>query len=139
MSRNNDDIWDEYMWEEHMNKMEKRRKDFLKFIQKHPENGLPRWLTLLDENSDEPGAVDAFIEEELETEDIFFDDDLDDDDWLDEDDFFMDDPEDPILDDEDFDEGEDWKKLSSEFTFSDSGSIENLEIYNRGYELAVNT
>lgn len=144
MSKNNGDIWDEYMWEDHMNKMEKKRENFLKFIHENPDSGLPRWLKLLHENNDEPDAVDAFIEEELETEDMFFDDEFDDDEpgeWMGEDGFFLDDPEDEFWDDEldDFDEGEDWKMLSSEFTFSDNGSIDNLKIYNRGYDLAVNT
>lgn len=149
MSKNNSGIWDEFMWEDHMNKIEKKRENFLKFIQENnAANGMPRWLALLQETNDEPDAVDAFIEEELETEDLFFDDEFDgedyndgDEDRLGDDGFFPDDNDDAFWDDEidDFEEGEEWKMLSTEFTFSDSGSIENLKTYNRSYELAVNT
>lgn len=140
------------MWEEHMDRMEKKRDEFMKFIESKPDEELPKWLELLNENYDEPDAVDAFIEEELENEDFYFDEppgdeqDYYEDDWdddifdEDEDFFFYDLEEDEFFEDDfldDFDEGEEWKELSDDFTFSDYGSIENFELYNRGYELSV--
>ncbi len=140
-----DDIWDEYMWEAHMDRMEKKSEEFRKFIEADSDQDLPRWLSLLIENSDKLEAFDAFIEEELEIEDQMFPEDYEDDwddEWMDEEDDFLFDEleEEPFLDNdfiEDFDEGEEWKELSDEFTFSENGSIENLSVYNRGRELAV--
>lgn len=141
--RQNNDIWDEHMWEAHMNRMEKKTKQLRKFIESNMDDELPRWLTLLDENNNKFEVVDAFIEEELETEDCWFPEDIDDDEnWDDkEDDFWLEefDEEDFIDEDQidDYDEGEEWKQLSNDFALSDNGSIENFELYNRAHELSV--
>lgn len=135
----NGDIWDEHQWEAHLNEIAKQNTQLRKFITPDSSDSNPRWLTLLRENGDERDAVDAFIEEELEFDDPYFEDDeLDDDDlddpywdeWEDED-FLFDDDED------DFDAGEEWKELSDEYTLSSNGSIEMLNIYNDSRELAV--
>lgn len=133
----NDGIWDEYQWEAHLDEIEKKSIRLRKFFTSdHPEN-IPRWLTLLQENSDELDAVDAFIEEELEIDEAHFlgedDEEFDDDYWDDEiDDNFLDEFEDEdfIFDDDDYDTGEEWKELSEDFAMSENGSIEMLDVYN---------
>ncbi|MDX1671022.1 MAG: hypothetical protein R3211_01675 [Balneolaceae bacterium] len=141
----NDNIWDEHKWEAHLNEIEKKSDQLRKFIAPDPSGNIPRWITLLQENSDEMDAVDAFIEEELQIEEAYFPDeeDLDwDDDYDDElddlifgdldEDFFLEDDE---LDD--FDAGEEWKELSEDFAMSDHGSIETLDVYNDARALAA--
>lgn len=134
----NGDIWDEYQWEAHLNEIAKQNTQLRKFIAPDASDTNPRWLTLLRENSDEWEAVDAFIEEELQFDDPYFEDDELDEDELD--DFFFDEWEDDEFlfdEEEDFDAGEEWKELSDEFTLSGNGSIEMLDIYNDSRELAV--
>lgn len=140
----NDDVWDEHQWEAHLNKIEKKSIQLRQFIAPDSSGDLPRWLTLLKENTDELDAVDAFIEEELQIEEVYFPDEEDDnldDEWDNElDDFFFDEfDEEEFLfdDDEDFDDGEEWKELSDEFAMSNYGSIETLDIYNDSRELAA--
>lgn len=142
----NDNIWDEHDWETHLNEIEKRSTQLRQFLAPDSSENTPRWLYLLQENSDELDAVDAFIEEELQMDETYFPDEEDDDSY----DEWEDDPEDLLFDDleedfifeefddeEDFDEGEEWKQLSEEFAHSDYGSIETLDIYNDGRELAA--
>lgn len=135
-------IWDEFQWEFHLDEIEKRSEELRRFITSDPHGNTPRWITLLQENMDELDAVEAFIEEELLLDEAYFPED--DDDWEDdeeEDDFFMEDNPYPGFDDtedfEDFDYGEEWKELSDDFTFSDYGSIENLDIYKTAQMYAV--
>lgn len=141
-----DEIWDEYRWETHLNEIEKKSDQLRKFIAPDPSGNTPRWVTLLQENSDELEAVDAFIEEELQIEEAYFPDEDDEDEWDDEfdddlDDFFYDEEdEDDFLfneQEEDFDSGEEWKELSEDYAMSDYGSIETLDIYNEARELAA--
>ncbi|MEX0994181.1 MAG: hypothetical protein WD599_01555 [Balneolaceae bacterium] len=135
--------WNEHQWEAHLNELENRSAQLRKFITSDPKGNLPRWVTLLRENSDEGDAVDAFIEEELLLDDAYFPEDEDDwedeeEDW-DEDDLFLQD-EDFLFsdeDEEDFDEGEEWKSLSDDFIYSDYGSLENLDIYIDARKFAV--
>jgi len=140
-----DPIWNEHQWESHLNEIEKRSEQLRKFITSDPNEDVPRWISLLRESFDEMDAVEAFIEEELlfdeayfpEDEDEWEDDDEDDD--FDEDFFFRDELP-PFLetdDDDDFDSGEDWKELSDDFTYSDYGSLENLNVYRDSIDLAV--
>ena len=136
--------WDEHQWEAHLDELEKRSEQLRKFITSDPRGNLPRWITLLQENLDENQAVDAFIEEELLLDEAYFPEDEDDweddeDDFEDDDFFFMNDEEIPFLDeeDEDFDAGEEWKFLSDEYTNSDYGSLDNLQIYLTSKYLAV--
>lgn len=139
----NDDVWDEHQWEAHLNEIEKQTTQLRKFIAPDSPDNIPRWMRLLKENGDELDAVDAFIEEELQLDDPYFDD-ADDDlyaDWDDEvDDTFLDDLDSEELffdDEEDFDAGEEWKELSGDHTLSNYGSIEMLDIYNHSRELAA--
>lgn len=140
--RFDDEIWDEYQWEAHLNEIERKSDQLRKFIASDSPENDPRWMKLLEENTDKEDAVDAFIEEELQIEDAYFPED---DEWDDEfeddiDDFLFDDiEEDSFFDDDidDFDAGEEWKELSQDFTRSDNGSIENLAVYNQARELAV--
>lgn len=135
--------WNEHQWEAHLNELENRSAHLRKFITSDPKGNLPRWMTLLQENSDEVEAVDAFIEEELLLDDAYFPEDEDD--WDDEDDEWEDDDflfqdEDFLFfdeDEEDFDSGEEWKSLSNDFLYSDYGSLENLEVYNTARKFAV--
>lgn len=141
----NDGIWDEHQWEAHLNEIEKMSSHLRQFIAPDPSENIPRWLTLLQENTDELDAVDAFIEEELQIEEAYFPDEDDedfDDEWDDDDldDFFFDEFEDEDFlfdEDDDFDAGEDWKELSDDFAMSDYGSIDTLDIYNDSRELAA--
>jgi len=134
----NDDIWDEHQWEAHLNEIARQNTQLRKFIAPDPSDGNPRWLILLRENGDERETVDAYIEEELQFDDHYFEDDeLDNDEF---DDPFWDewDEEEYLFDEEeDFDAGEEWKELSDEFTLSGNGSIEMLDIYNNSRDLAV--
>ncbi len=139
-------IWNEFQWESHLNEIEKRSEELRRFITSDPKGNIPRWITLLQESMDELDAVEAFIEEELLLDEAYFPED--DDDWEDEDDDFEDDDfffrdetfpfyEDDLDDDDDFEYGEEWKELSDDFTFSDHGSIENLDIYREARAFAV--
>ncbi|MEX0945498.1 MAG: hypothetical protein WDZ38_07450 [Balneolaceae bacterium] len=138
-------VWNEFQWESHLDEIEKRSEQLRKFITSDPKGNTPRWITLLQESMDELDAVEAFIEEELLLDDAYFpedeDDWEDDEDEFEDDDFFFQDNSFPFmnedLDDEDFDYGEEWKELSEDFTFSDYGSIENLDIYRETREFAV--
>ena len=138
-----DEIWNEHQWETHLNEIERKSEQLRKFIASDSPNNIPRWLTLLKENTDKLDAVDAYIEEELQIEDAYFPEDEEWDDEFDDemDDYFFDEFEDDFFfdefDDEDFDAGEEWKELSNDFTRSDNGSIENLQVYNRARELSV--
>jgi len=150
-----DEIWDEYQWESHINEIEKKSNQLRKFISPHSGDNTPRWLRLLQESRSELDAVDAFIEEELAFEEAYFPEDEDewddededefDDDFLfgeDEDDFLYSDSDywDDDDDDDDWDEmdeGEEWKSLTEDYVMSDDGSIENLDIYNDARALAA--
>lgn len=136
-------IWNEFQWELHLNEIEKRSEQLRQFITSDPKGNTPRWITLLQESLDELDAVEAFIEEELLLDEAYFPEDEDDwededDDW-DDDDFFFQNEDFPFNqdDDEDFDYGEEWKELSDDFTLSDYGSIDNLDVYQDARNFAV--
>lgn len=143
----NDNIWDEYQWETHLNEVERKSTHLRKFIIPDHPNNIPRWLKLLQESSDEFDAVDAFIEEELLIDEAYFpgedDEEIDDDDEGEEewDDFLFDElDEDFFLDDDDFDDydaGEEWKELSEDFAMSNTGSIDTLYIYDQSRTLSA--
>lgn len=125
----NDDIWDEHQWEAHLVEIESMSR-LRSFLSPDPPASKPRWLTLLQESNNEWDAVDAFIEEELRFEDTYFGEDGEedyDDDW--DDDYDEYDEDEFSFDDEDLDEGEEWKELSDEFAMSNYGSIDTLDIY----------
>lgn len=137
-----DELWDEFRWEAHLNEVEKKSEQLRKFIASDHKGNIPRWLTLLQESLDEDDAFEAFIEEELLMDEAYFPEDEDweddEDDWEDEDDFlfgnFGDREEDEY---DDFDTGEDWKELSGDYAQSEYGSLENLHIYIGAKTLAV--
>ncbi len=140
----NDDVWDEHPWEVHLNEIEKQTTHLRKFIAPDPVDNPPRWLTLLRESQDELDAVDNFIKEELEFNDPYFEEDddyyieWDDEEDEDIDEIFSDEWAQDELDiEEDFDAGEEWKELSDEYTRSENGSIEMLDIYNDARALAA--
>lgn len=147
-------IWDEHRWESHLNDIEQRSEQLRRFITTDPNRSLPRWMSLMEDH-DSPDAVDTFIEEELLLDEAYFpdddeewddeDDDIDDDDVFFQDDagfdgasdgFFADSEEDDGAED-DFDHGEEWKMLSEDYTLSDYGSLENLEVYQRSRLLTI--
>lgn len=138
-------VWNEFQWESHLNEIERRSEQLRRFITSDPKGKTPRWITLLQESMDELDAVEAFIEEELLLDEAYFpedeDDWEDDEDEFDDDDFFFQDSSFPFYEeeeeDDDFDYGEDWKELSDDFTLSDYGSIENLDIYKEARTYAV--
>jgi hypothetical protein len=138
-----DELWDEFQWEAHLDEVEKKSDQLRRFISSDPKGNIPRWLTLLEESISEDDAFEAYVEEELLLDEAYFPEE--DDDWEDEDDFddedflFGEADEFSDLSDEidDFDAGEEWKSLSQEFADSDYGSLENLFIFSRAKDLAV--
>ena len=151
-----DELWDEYQWESHINEIE-QKSDRLKEIINATlgENG-PGWTRFMKEFNSEQEALDAYIEEELLFEEAYYPDDdefdsEDDEEW---DDLFFNSDEDPFLDEddeedtdifgeedsddeEDFLEGEEWKAESDDYVMSDYGSIENLKIYSESREIGI--
>jgi len=129
-------VWDEFKWEDHLNDIEQKSEALRKFITSDPNGDVPRWVTLIEENGDKLEAVEAFIEEELLLDDAYFPEDEDDweeedDDELEDDFFLSDDYFSDLEEDEydDFDAGEEWKELSDDFTFTEYGSIDNLQVF----------
>lgn len=141
-----DEQWDEFKWEAHLNEVEKKSEQLRKFISSSHQGNTPRWITLLKESQNEDDAFEAFVEEELLMDEAYFPEE--DDDWEeDEDDFededflfgygFKDDLEDDFDDFDDYDEGEEWKSLTEDYMYSDFGSLEDLKTYFEAKELAV--
>ncbi len=139
------DQWDEFKWEAHLNEVEKKSEQLRKFITSDPKGNTPRWITLLQESRNEDDAFEAYVEEELLMDEAYFPEEEDDwededDDWDDED-FLFGLNEEGFMDQEDdldeFDEGEQWKSLSEEYLYSDFSSLEDLHTYFYAKELAV--
>lgn len=142
-------LWDEYQWEFHLNEIEKKSEQLRKFITSDPFSNRPRWVSLIEENRDKSDAVDAYIEEELLLDEAYYPDE---DDWdeeeegEDEDDFFLKGSESSDQDlsfaeeedeEEDFESGEEWKSLSEDYAMSNSGSLENLDVYMRSRQVTI--
>lgn len=154
-------IWDENRWEHHLTEVERKSEQLRRFILSDPDGITPRWVQLLSENKDKEGAVDAYIEEELLIDDAYFPDedelDLDGDDGEDEDEFFFynrsgserrnssdgldltgDDPDEWEEDEfDDFEEGDEWKALSEEYTLTNEGSIDTFDLYVQAREFTI--
>ena len=148
-----DELWDEYQWESHINEIE-QKSDRLKEIINATlgENG-PGWARFMKEFNSEQEALDAYIEEELLFEEAYYPDDdefdSEDDEWDDllfnSDDSLFEDEDDDEGDifeedeeeEEDFLEGEEWKAESDDYIMSDYGSIENLKIYSESREIGI--
>lgn len=109
-SYEDDEIWDEFQWEVHLNEMEQKSEQLRTFIETNLGEDTPRWARFLKKYPSKLDAIDAYIEDELMFEDAYFPDD--DDDWEDDedddmDDFFMSGED---ADDEGMDDGEEWKR-----------------------------
>lgn len=138
-----DELWDEHKWEAHLNEVEKKSDQLRRFISADPKGNTPRWITLLKESLNEDDAFEAYVEEELLLDEAYFPEE--DDDWAEEDDYDEDDflfgefdEFDDVSDEgDDYETGEEWKALSDDFATSDYGSLDNLMIFNRSRELAV--
>ncbi|MBO6536863.1 MAG: hypothetical protein JJ966_11610 [Balneolaceae bacterium] len=137
-----DELWDEHKWEAHLDEVERKSDQLRRFISSDPKGNIPRWITLLQESQDEDDAFEAYVEEELLLDEAYFpeeEDDWDDEDDYDDEDFLFgaQDEFDELEEMDDFDSGEEWKALSEDFASSDYGSLDNLLIFNRSRELAV--
>lgn len=153
-----DDIWDEHQWESHLNQIEQKSEQFRHFLDAAVGEEIPRWYRLLKDSPTEQDALDAFIEQELLFDESYFPDD--DDDWDGDDEFddedlpfgYLDEDDDEEFDgaaylesfddfedpeDDDLEDGEEWKLLSEDFAMTDYGSIETLKVYNDAHSLAV--
>ncbi len=142
----NDELWDEFKWEAHIDEMEEKTDQLLKFISGEPNNldgQIPRWLTILKESQNEDDAFETYLEEEFLRDDAYFPDeedfyDDDDEDEFDDGDWIFGDYDDELdEDDDDFDDGEGWKQLSEEYAKSNYGSIYNLGLYVTAKDLAI--
>lgn len=136
-----DELWDEFKWEAHLDEVEKKSEQLRRFITSSHSGNIPRWITLLEESLDEDDAFEAFVEEELLLDEAYFPEEEDDwedeeDDEFDGDDFLFGSSD---MDFDDYDEGEDWKSLSDDFAQTDQGSIDNLHIFSEAKDLAVDT
>lgn len=143
-----DELWDEFKWEAHLNEMEEKTEQLRKFISGEAseiDGQVPRWLSILKDSLDEDDAFETYLEEEFMRDDAYFpdDEDLDDDEdeEFDEEDFLfgMYDLDDELDDDDDddFDDGESWKQLSEDYAKSNYGSIDNLDLYITAKDLAI--
>ncbi len=140
-SHSDDELWDEHQWDAHISEVEKKSDQLRKFITTNPSGGsTPRWITLLEESVSEDDAFEAYVEEELLLDEAYFPDDED---WEDEDEFDEDEFPFNALEEYgeetemEFDEGEEWKALSEDFAYSNYGSLDNLRIYSRSKNLAI--
>jgi hypothetical protein len=82
IERYDDEIWDEYRWEEHINDIERKSLELTNFFNQTWGNTSPSWVRLLDEYQNQNDVIDAYIEEAIINEEAYFPDD---DDWDDED------------------------------------------------------
>jgi hypothetical protein len=137
--RFDDEIWDEFRWEQHINAIERKSVQLRDFITATWGENSPSWIRLLGEYKNQNEVMDAFIEEELMFEEAYFpeDDDWDDDDDDDPDnDLFMSDEEDDDffnqllneIDDDDDDDDDDLP--SSSFRIEDIEYLEDMVTYN---------
>lgn len=101
--RFDDEIWDEFRWEQHINAIERKSVQLRDFITATWGESSPSWIRLLGEYKSQNDVMDAFIEEELMFEEAYFPED---DDWDDDED---DDPDnDLFMSDDDDDEDNDF-------------------------------
>lgn len=153
-SFDDDEIWDEFQWEEHLNEMEQKSEKLRGFIETNLGENRPRWTRFLNGFPTKLDAIDAYIEDELMFEDAYFPDD--DDDWEDDDedmdDFFMSgESEDDDDDYDDLADGEEWKQQLDKqpddiaetidwlanTILADGDEPESMKIYDEARELAA--
>jgi hypothetical protein len=139
--RFDDEIWDEFRWEQHINAIERKSVQLKDFITATWGESSPSWVRLLGEYKNQNDVIDAFIEEELMFEEAYFpeDDDWDDDDDDDPDnDLFMSDEEDDDFfnqllsdfdDDEDDDDDDDDDAPLSSFRIEDIEFLDDMLPY----------
>jgi hypothetical protein len=162
MLSNENEIWNEQQWENHLNEMEHKSEKLRVYIETNLGEQSPRWSRFLNGFPSKLDAIDAYIEDELMFEDAYFPDD--DDDWDEDeeevDDFFL--SADETEEEDDMEDGEDWKKhldpdspLRSEYSpageeneqdiaiwianqiIDDSEEAVEMEIYDEARELAA--
>lgn len=135
----NNNIWNEHEWEAHLEDIERQHVRLGNQTDSDVIDQILHWLLILRDNSDTFDTIDEIIQYEILMDEPYFlgNDEEKLDDFQDDDlnDFFLD--EDISFDEEDFDSGEEWKELSDDYTLSEYGSIENLDIYNESRELAA--
>lgn len=135
--RFDDEVWDEFRWERHINAIERKSVQLKDFITATWGESSPSWMRLLGEYNDQNDAIDAFIEEELMFEEAYFpeDDDWDDDDDDDPDnDLFMSEEEDEdffnqLLNEFDDDDDDDDNEPSSSFRIEDIEFLDDMLPY----------
>lgn len=96
-------IWDEYQWEDHINEITRRHQHLRGLMELHSDQ-TPRWLHHIKDFPTKLDAVDAFVEEELLIEESSFPFDEEDFDEFDEVDLDEDDLDEDDLDEDDLDE-----------------------------------
>lgn len=147
------EIWNEFQWEAHLNEMEEKSEQLRRYIETSLGEENPRWTRFLNGFATKLEAIDAYIEDELMFEDAYFPDDEDD--WEDDDDemddFFMSSEDDMIDDDSEFGDGDEWKlglpeyqlhndnetEWPAEALFNENGEPENIRLYDESRELAA--
>lgn len=128
-----DQIWDETLWEKHINRIEVESTRLRNFITQTWGDTQPSWERLLSEYATKAEAVDAFVEEELQYEEVFFPDDddfeEDEDDELDDELFLADEDE----QEPDPDDDESFELMSQSFEDLESGAEliydDDFEVY----------
>lgn len=131
-----DDIWDEFRWEQHINDIERKSVQLKDFITSTWGEGSPNWLRLLSEYKSQNEVIDAYIEEELMYEEAYFPED---DDWDDEDeddpdnDLFMSEEEDELTKNLSTEEGEG----SDDFRIEDLEYLDDIRSYTLSREFGI--
>jgi hypothetical protein len=123
--RFDDEIWDEFRWERHINDIERRSGQLREFITSTWGEASPSWLRLLGEYKNQNEVIDAYIEEELMFEEAYFPED---DDWDDDED---DDPDNDLFmsdDDDDEDDEDLFRQLLQESEEADDAETDEFRI-----------
>jgi len=144
IERFDDEIWDEYRWEEHINHIEKKSLELTNFFNSTWGATSPSWIRLLDEYENQNDVIDAFIEEAIINEEAYFPDD---DEWDDEED---DEPDNELFmestDEDDYNSTlpekieslfEEVIHYSGEFRIEDMEFVEDIYAYNLAREFGL--
>lgn len=140
--RFDDEIWDEFRWEQHINDIERKSGQLRDFITSTWGEASPSWVRLLGEYKSQNEAIDAYIEEELMFEEAYFPEDED---WDDDDE--DDDPDNDLFMSDDEDE-DGWSRLfqeiedsddpdTSDFRIDDIEYLEDMEPYNLARDFGI--
>jgi hypothetical protein len=143
IERFDDEIWDEYRWEEHINHIEKRAVELTNFFNRTWGATSPSWERLLDEYQNQNDVIDAYIEEAIINEEAYFPDDED---WDDEEE---DEPDNELFmesAEEDYNSTlpekmdalfEEVLQFSGEFRIEDMEFVEDIYAYNLAREFGL--